>query len=121
MTAAYQFKSRFDRRKDEPGVITGGEKAVLHSASLEGNWNILKKGLITGRFSLLHVAFNGLTNSALGFEMIEAFAPGINGSWGLNVQYNIGQNLQLTVNYDGRIGRNLAPVHIGGMQVRAFF
>lgn len=121
ITAAYQYKSRFNRRKEEQGVITGGEKAVLHSASLEGNWNILKKGLITGRFSLLHVAFNGLTNSALGFEMIEAFAPGINGSWALNVQYNIGQNLQLTVNYDGRIGRNLAPVHIGGMQVRAFF
>ena len=121
LTTAYSFKSRFNRRKEEGGIQTGGERAVLHSAWIEGNWNILKKGLVTGRVSVLHVAFNGVTNSALGFEMIEAFAPGINGSWTLNVQYNIGQNLQLTVNYDGRIGRNLQPVHIGGMQVRAFF
>jgi len=57
----------------------------------------------------------------LGFEMLEGLAPGFNGTWNLNVQYNVGQNLQLTVNYDGRAGQNFKSIHLGGMQVRAFF
>lgn len=118
---AYAYRQKFNLRKTELGQAVGGEKAVIHQASVEGNVNILQKGLISGKFSVLQIAFNGLANSALGFEMVEALAAGINGTWNLNIQYNIGQNLQLTVNYDGRAGANFKPVHIGGMQVRAFF
>lgn len=118
---AYAYRQKFNLRQIQFGQAVGGEKAVIHQASVEGNVNILQKGLVSGKISCLQIDFNGLTNSALGFEMIEALAPGLNGTWNLNVQYNLGQNLQLTVNYDGRAGHNFKPVHIGGMQVRAFF
>lgn len=121
ITLSYAFKQKYNLRKTELGQTVGGEKAQIHQASLEGNFNILQKGLISGKISALQIAYNGVTNSALGFEMIEALAPGLNGTWNLNIQYNLGQNLQLTVNYDGRAGKNFKPVHIGGMQVRAFF
>ena len=118
---SYAYRQKFNLRKTLLGENVGGEKANIHEASVEGNVNILQKGLVTGKISALYIDFNGVTNSALGFEMIEALAPGLNGTWNLNAQYNIGQNLQLTVNYDGRAGKNFKPVHMGGMQVRAFF
>lgn len=121
VTLSYAYKEKYNLRKVELGENVGGEKANIHQASVEGNFNILQKGLITGKISALQIDFNGNTNSALGFEMIEALAPGLNGTWNLNIQYNLGQNLQLTVNYDGRAGKSFAPIHIGGMQVRAFF
>lgn len=121
VTFSYAYKQKFNLRKELLGEAVGGEKARIHQASIEGNVNILQKGLISGKISALQIDFNGITNSALGFEMIEALAPGLNGTWNLNVQYNLGQNIQLTVNYDGRAGKNFTPVHYGGMQVRAFF
>jgi len=118
---AYAYRQKFNLRKMVEQQAVGGEKAAIHQASVEGNVNILQKGLITGKIAFLQIAYNGTTNTPLGFEMLEALAPGINGTWNLNIQYNIGQNLQLTVNYDGRAGANFRAVHIGGMQVRAFF
>lgn len=121
LTFSYSYKQKFNLRKIELGQSVGGEKARIHQAGIEGNVNILQKGLISGKLSALYIDFNGVTNSALGFEMIEALAPGLNGTWNLNVQYNLGQNIQVTVNYDGRAGKNFSAVHYGGMQVRAFF
>jgi len=121
ITLNYAYRQKFNLQKNEGGVTTGGELARIHQAGIEGNVNILKKGLLNGRINFLYIEFNGLTNSALGFEMIEALAPGINGTWNLNVQYNIGSNLQLSLNYDGRAGKNFSAIHFGGMQVRAFF
>ena len=121
IVVSYAYKQKFNLRKTQSEEAVGGEKAKIHQATVEGNFNILQKGLISGKISALQIEYNGVTNSALGFEMIEALAPGLNGTWNLNIQYNLGQNLQLTVNYDGRAGKNFQPVHIGGMQVRAFF
>lgn len=121
ITLAYAYKQKFNLRKSLLGETVGGEKASIHQGTVEGNVNILQKGLVSARVSMLHIDFNGATNSALGFEMIEALAPGINGTWNLNAQYNLGQNIQLSVNYDGRAGQNFRTVHYGGMQVRAFF
>lgn len=121
LTLAYDYRSKFNLRKISDGVPSGGEKARIHQAWAEANIHLLKKGLISTKISMYHIRYNGAVNSALGFEMLEGLAPGFNGTWNLNVQYNVGQNLQLTVNYDGRAGQNFKSIHLGGMQVRAFF
>lgn len=98
----------------------GGQRALLHTAGTEINLNFTGKGLITARLNYVNISYNAPLNNALAFEMLDALAPGNNGTWNLSVQYTLGKNLQLTVNYEGRAG-SFRPVHVGGMQVRAFF
>jgi hypothetical protein len=64
---------------------------------------------------------NGNKNSSLGYEMLEALQPGLNFTWALGWQTNIGKNMQLNLTYNGRKSEGANAVHTGNMMVRAYF
>lgn len=120
ITLLYKYNFKFNSGNGLAGSIPGGQIAKSHQAGLEVDLNFLTKGLINMRLNFIRLQYNDLSNNALAFEMLDALAPGNNGTWSLSVLRTLGQNLQLSINYEGRAG-NFKPVHVGGVQLRAFF
>jgi hypothetical protein len=53
--------------------------------------------------------------------MLDGLKPGTNWTWNLSFQKIVGKNLQLSLNYSGRLMQGLPAIHTGGMELRAFF
>jgi len=99
----------------------GNELAIIRKAGVEYAYNIVGKGTIVAELNYLLIDYNGQGNSALAFEMLEGLQNGQNLTWGVTIQQNLANNLQLNLNYNGRIAEERQAIHAGGVQLRAFF
>lgn len=102
-------------------IKEGFQIAELNDFGLEFKYNQLDKGSLTGKLNFIQITYNDLENSAIAYEMLNALRIGSNYTWGLSYQRNLSNNLQISINYDGRKSPNSKIINIGGAQVRAFF
>ena len=102
-------------------MLYGGESA--QSKALETTWKVNRseKGSLNGSLKYVYFDFDGTALSAVGYEMLEGLRPGTNWTWNLSFQKIIGKNLQLSLNYGGRLMQGQTAVHTGGMELRAYF
>ena len=98
-----------------------GERSEIHNAGLEIKYNTPAKGSLTARFNYLRVAFNATENTALAYDMLEGYKKGNNATWNLAWQRNLSENLQMNLVYDGRQTAGNKTVHVGSVQLRAYF
>ena len=97
------------------------ESAVIQKIGLDTKYSAAKNGSIQVQINYFDIKYQGVANSAVGYEMLEALNPGSNLTWGLNFQKNLSNSTQISLNYDGRKSAGASAVHTGGVQVRAFF
>ena len=107
-----------EKRNDES---LGGEIANLKEIGSTFKYNRAQKGSLNGSIKMIQIAYNGIQNSAVGFEMLEALKPGVNFTWNIGYQHSISKTLQLSFQYNGRKSEDNNTIHSGGMEVRAFF
>jgi hypothetical protein len=105
----------------ENAISYGGEKVYLTDLGLELRYNQAKKGSFTGNVNYIYINYLGENNTSVAFEMLEALQPGNNSTWTISYQRTLANNLQLTLNYNGRKSFETPVVHTGGVQIRAFF
>jgi hypothetical protein len=99
----------------------GGDKSKVDEMGAELRYSFVKIGVISFKFSLYQVQFNGNVSSPLAYDMLQGLSTGNNQLWGINFQQRIGQNLQINMSYDGRKS-GLAPIiHTGKMEARYLF
>jgi len=107
--------------------LTGGETALHRKIGAELRLASVGKGSFLLNVNYIQISFlnpNGTDaagNTSLGFEMLEGLRPGKNATWGLSWQRTLANNLQLNLNYNGRVSEGNKVIHTGGVQVRAFF
>jgi len=97
------------------------EKTILRKIGTEIKYNILSKSSLVGRFSNIRVFYNSDENTSLAFEMLEGLKIGENYTWNLSYQRTLSDNLQLNINYDGRKSEKVKTIHVGTVQLRAYF
>ena len=116
-TASYSFTG-----KENTANIEYNEKASLHQIGLDLRFAKAIKTTLTGNFKLIQIDYNGISNSPVGYEMLQALTPGTNVTWNFNWLQKIGEGLQLNLVYEGRNSQGLDRiVHVGRMQVSALF
>ena len=99
----------------------GSENAIISSGGLEIRYNILQKGDLSFKVDYINISYNGISASAVGYEMLEGLLPGNNGVWNVQYQRDLSNSLQVSISYNGRISQDSKAVHIGTVQMRAFF
>jgi len=110
------------RNEDKLNIfIQNGERAKIQDFGAEFRLNQPEKGTVSGTINVLNISYNGEINSPLGFEMLESLRPGLNYTWTLNYQRNLGKNLQLSIRYNGRKSESNRMIHAGGVELRALF
>jgi hypothetical protein len=98
------------------------EKAQIHQLGLDLRYAKAIRTTLTGNLKFIQIDYNGVVNSPVGYEMLQALTPGTNVTWSLNWLQKIGEGLQLNLVYEGRNSEGLdRVVHIGRMQVSALF
>ncbi|UZD22359.1 hypothetical protein [Algoriphagus halophytocola] len=116
-TASYSFTGKVNTANE--GFE---EKAQLHQVGLDLRFARAIKTTLTGNLKLIQIDYNGVTNSPVGYEMLQALTPGTNVTWNVNWLQKIGEGLQLNLVYEGRNSQGLDRiVHVGRMQVSALF
>jgi len=99
------------------------EKAELNIIGLELKYNQVDKGSLTGKADFINITYNDVENqnTPIAYEMLNALKVGYNYTWSLSYQRNLSNNIQISINYDGRKSPNTKIINIGGAQIRAFF
>ncbi len=97
------------------------QTAFLNTYALELKYNQTEKSSLAGRVDFIKIKYNDIENSSVAYEMLNGLNVGDNYTWELNYQRNLNNNIQISINYNGRKTSSSNIVHLGGAQVRAFF
>ncbi len=118
---AFRISLLYKHNKKQNIIIEGFEKAELNDIGLEFKFNQVEKGSITGKADFINISYNADQNTPVAYEMLNALKTGYNYTWELSYQRNLTNNIQISINYNGRKSPDSKIINIGGAQVRAFF
>lgn len=97
----------------------GGEKATTNSLSSEIKYNTVNNTSLLAKFTYSNIQFNGATNTTISYLMLDGLLPGKNYLWTIELTKRLGNNLELTFNYEGRKPESTKIIHIGRVGIRA--
>ena len=113
------LNGRYSEKRNS--IEYGSEKAFINDIGIELRRSKRDKGLLNGELHLVNINYNGESSSTIGFEMLEGLQLGKNITWKLGFQKNMSNNIQISINYNGRKSEENKAIHTGSMQMRAFF
>jgi len=93
----------------------------MHDIGIESKWNMPEKGNLMGKINYISIGYNAEENTSLAYEMLNGLKAGNNITINISYQRNLGNNMQLSLMYDARKSENNKMVHLGSMQLRAYF
>ncbi len=120
-STAFRISGIFKYTQKQNVAEGATQASKVYDYAVELKYNKLSKGSINARFDYLNISYNDMDNTPVAFEMLNALHPGQNVTWNVGFQQNLSNNLQISINYEGRKTPGYKVVHIGGAQVRAFF
>jgi len=97
------------------------EKLVSHDIGIEAQFSPGEKKNLNASIHYLNLTYNSDSNSSIAYEMLEGYLPGNNITWSLNYQQQLSKTFQMNINYRGRQAEKNAAVHVGSVELRAFF
>ncbi len=97
---------------------SNSELAGTHDVGIEGRYNILNKGNLSGKVNYVNITYNDLLNTPVAYEMLQGLLPGHNGVWSILLQRTITGGVDLNLEYSGRVSEKQDVVHVGGITVR---
>ena len=97
------------------------ERVKSHSLAFNAKYNLLTKGIVTGNIQYISMNYRGNQNGPIAFEMMEGLRSGDNFTWTISYQRTVLKNLQLSINYNGRKPADTDIIHVGTVQLRAYF
>lgn len=97
------------------------EKSSTHNIGAECNYGFKKSAKIMATVNFLTVDYNEDSNSSIAYEMLEGFLPGNNTTWSLGYNQQLSKLFQLSISYNGRSSEIGKTIHVGNVEVRAYF
>lgn len=94
---------------------------IAQTTGFDLNYNLGSQFNAQLSASYINNNFEGVANSAVGFEMLKELRPGNNGTWSVILQRTLLKNILISINYSGRVSGDNRPIHTGNIEVKAFF
>ncbi|MGB0402446.1 MAG: hypothetical protein ACPGEG_00020 [Salibacteraceae bacterium] len=118
---SFRISTHYQYQVKQNATSKGGETGTMNKLGLESKFNKVGKGSFNVEANVIQLTYNGSDNNSLAFEMLEGLQEGLNATWLLSYQRNIGKYLQMDLSYSGRQSEDSKTVHSGSMRVRAYF
>ena len=115
------FHYKYSEKENKLDSSAIHEHAVIQKFGADVKYNMLSKASLMAQFDLINIQYNADESTALAYEMLDALKMGMNATWNVTYQRELGNNLQLSIMYNGRQSPGAATVHIGSVQLRAYF
>ncbi len=106
---------------DKKNSGTGNEHALLHRFTTEFRHSTPMKGSLQAQAEYINIRYNSTDQSSIAFEMLEGLRTGQNYTWTIAYLRILANNMQVNIQYTGRKSPGTPVVHVGTVQVRAFF
>lgn len=118
----FRFTLLYNYLQKLNSITYGADELIANKLGAEMRLNVASKGSFSMAVNYIENQFTDNSNNQnLIYEMLEGLQDGSNATWELTYQQNLSKHMQLSVNYNGRKSNNSKTIHIGGVQVRAFF
>jgi hypothetical protein len=112
---------KFSDKNNEQG---SQERSKANSLNTDVKYNILQSTSIMAKFTYTDITFSSLdlvpnANSSSSYIILEGLQPGKNYLWTLDVTKRLSNNLEFSMQYEGRKPGTSRIVHIGRASIRA--
>ncbi len=111
----------YDLTNSENDIVFGGEKATTNALKFDFNYNKINNIALLGSLSFDKVDYNGDTNSAVTYSMLNGLQAGNNLVWRINMEREVLKSVKINLAYDGRKLGDNNPVHTGKARISAVF
>jgi hypothetical protein len=114
-----QSSYKYDLRKN--AAQYGGEKAIANNINFDLRYNIITSGSVNLRGTYANIKYDGISNSSLGYTMLDGLQNGKNYLWQASFEKRVSKNIEMSLQYEGRKPAGNPTVHTGRATVRAIF
>jgi hypothetical protein len=108
---------KYNDKKNDPSF--GGEKYNAQSLNTDIKYNILQNTALQGRFTYTDIRYTGATNSTVSYVILDGLLPGKNYLWSVDLTKKLGNNLEMSIQYEGRKPGTGQTIHTGRASLRA--
>jgi len=112
---------KYNKKENFSLTSISNQITEIHNLGIELKYNIISKGNLLLKVNYIDISYNSPENTSLAFEMLEGLKTGKNATWNVSYQRNLSNHLQLSLVYDGRKSPEVKAVHVGSVQLRAYF
>lgn len=121
----WQYNNRYFGEVMYQFVDQQNELGVEHTRSHEGSGTFTyrspKYGVAVITACYVFIQGNAGTGNSVSYALLKGLSIGHNALWGVSYQVPVGEFLQLSLQYDGRVSEGHRVVHIGSVTVKAQF
>jgi len=105
-------------------LLWGGQKYTSAALNTDFKYNILQSTSVQGKFTMSTISYTAAggkpsTTSAVSYTILEGLLPGKNYLWNLDFTKRLGNNLELSIQYEGRKAGDTRIIHTGRAALRA--
>ncbi|MDP4249645.1 MAG: hypothetical protein Q8918_05980 [Bacteroidota bacterium] len=108
---------KYSAKKNEE--VYGGESYYSGALNTDAKYNIVQSTSLQAKFTYSNIHYTGATNSTVSYIMLDALLPGKNYLWNLDLTKKLGNNLELSIQYEGRKPGEGHTIHTGRASLRA--
>ena len=112
---SYEFQKAENQLKESPAI------ARFHKLKMEVEYNRTRQLAFSGTFSFVKVDLKEKINPTLELTLLEGLRTGRNFLWGMTLNRQLDNNVQLSLRYEGRKTGTHSVIHLGTAQVSATF
>ena len=96
ITLGYKYNHKYNDPAD------GGDKYNAGSINVDTKYNLVTNTSLQAKFTYTNISYTGNTNSTVSYIILDGLLPGKNYLWNLDFTKKLGNNLELSIQYDGR-------------------
>ncbi len=113
LTTSYQYSNK--RNTDSVEAYSS------NTVNAELKYNILQSASIQSKLTYTQIQFSPLANasSTVGYTMLDGLVPGKNFLWSISLSKRLSNNLEMSVEYEGRKPADTRIINVGRASLRA--
>lgn len=115
----YRLQLSYLYTNKQNDIVYGGEKSINNIINAEAKMNVLNNTSLLTKFSINNISYTGNIGTTVSYMMLDALLPGKNYLWAVELTKRLGNNLELTINYEGRKPANTHIIHLGRAGIKA--
>ncbi|HVY76714.1 MAG TPA: hypothetical protein VG890_17920, partial [Puia sp.] len=113
LTLGYRYAAKMN------ASVYGGDTYYSSSLNTDAKYNLVSNTSIQAKFTYNDIHYTGNTNSTVSYTMLDGLLPGKNYLWNIDLTKKLGNNLELSVQYEGRQPGEGHVIHTGRASLRA--
>lgn len=115
----FRIETYYQYQVKKNAVTFGGEKAVFNSLNIDAKYNTVSSTSLMAGFQFSNINFKGVDNTTVSYIMLEGLLPGKNLLWNINLTKRLINNLEISIQYEGRKPAGTRIINTGTASIRA--